>query len=525
MMYELPKDQMNNSERAILRKLRVWIVALGVACLVVGAGLGAMLTGRPAVAQNELQAARAPEALSASFAEIARRVEPAVVNIDTVTAAPEVAERDGEEDKDDPATNNPLLDMLRRQARRPARGVGSGFIVDPKGYILTNQHVVQGATRITVRLQSGEEFRGVVKGIDEETDVAVVKIETSRDLPTVKLGNSDEVEVGDWVLAIGSPFGLDQTVTAGIISKKERQAAPFTSFQQFLQTDAAINRGNSGGPLVNMRGEVIGINSQIATSTGDYNGIGFALPSNEASFVYQQITSVGKVRRGYLGIFLDSVRSEFARVYELPDTKGAIVTDVRDQTGPAGKAGILANDIIVEYNGQPVASAQDLISKVAGTTVGQTVTMTYLRDINGKLERRTANVTIGERPSSLAPRDEDAPITPPKDKPQPEINRLRLGVTLQELTPQLATERKLAGVRGLYVKDIDPNGIIADARPRSLAEGDVVLRINRVPVGTLEEFERIVNSLKPGDAVVLNVARYDRDAGRIVQRVVQFTYQ
>ncbi|MBA2733955.1 MAG: trypsin-like peptidase domain-containing protein, partial [Acidobacteria bacterium] len=529
-MYELPKDQMNDSERSILRKLRVWIVALGAACLVVGVGIGAILTGRPAVAQNDVaSAARAPEALSASFAEIARRVEPAVVNIDTVTAAPEMAERGGgddEDSKDDPATNNPLLDMLRRQARRPARGVGSGFIVDPKGYILTNQHVVQGATRITVRLQSGEEFRGVVKGIDEETDVAVVKIESGRDLPFVKLGNSDETEVGDWVLAIGSPFGLDQTVTAGIISKKERNAPPFSSFQQFLQTDAAINRGNSGGPLVNMRGEVIGINSQIATSTGDYNGIGFALPSKEAGFVYQQIISAGKVRRGYLGIFLDSVRPEFARVYELPDTKGAIVTDVRDAQGPAGKAGILANDIIVEYNGQPVLGDRDLINKVAGTTVGQTVALTYLREVNGKLERRTANVTIGERPTSLAQRDEDAPVAPPaKEKAPSEINRVRLGVTLQELTPQIANERKLTGVRGLYVKDIDPNGIIADARPRSLGEGDVILRINRIPTTTLEEFERIVNALKPGDAVVLNVASYSREAGRVVQRVVQFTYQ
>ncbi|MDT4965870.1 MAG: serine protease Do [Acidobacteriota bacterium] len=526
-MYELPKDQMNGSERAILRKLRVWIIALAVACLVVGAGIGAMLSGRPAAAQNDLQvAARAPEALSASFSQIASRVEPAVVNIDTVTAAPEMAERGDDEDKDDPAANNPLLDMLRRQARRPARGVGSGFIVDPKGYILTNQHVVQGATRITVRLQSGEEYRGTVKGIDEETDVAVIKIDAPKDLPTVKLGNSEETQVGDWVLAIGSPFGLDQTVTAGIISKKERQAAPFTSFQQFLQTDAAINRGNSGGPLVNMRGEVIGINSQIATSTGDYNGIGFALPANEANFVYQQIISVGKVRRGYLGIFLDSVRPEFAKVYELPNTNGAIVTDVRDQQGPAGKAGILANDIIVEYNGQPILSAQDLISKVAGTTVGQSITLTYLRDVNGKLERRTANVVIGERPGSLAPRDEDEPLAPPvKEKPQPDNNRLRLGVTLQELTPPVATERKLTGVRGLYVKDIDPNGIIADARPRSLAEGDVILRINRLGVTTLGVFERIVNSLKPGDAVVLNVARYDKDAGRVIQRVVQFTYQ
>jgi serine protease Do len=525
-MYELPKDQINNSEKAILRKLRVWIVALAVACLVVGVGIGAMMTGRPAVAQNELQnAALAPEALSASFAEISKRVEPAVVNIDTVTAAPEVADKD--EDKEDSTANNPLLDMLRRQARRPARGVGSGFIVDPKGYVLTNYHVVQGASRIIVRLQDGEEFRGTVKGIDEETDVAVVKIDAPRDLPSLKLGNSDDVQVGDWVLAIGSPFGLDQTVTAGIISKKERQAQPFTSFQQFLQTDAAINRGNSGGPLVNMRGEVIGINSQIATSTGDYNGIGFALPSNAASFVYQQITSTGKVRRGYLGIFLDSVRPEFARVYDLPNTNGAIVTDVRDQQGPAGKAGIEANDIIVEYNSQAVVNAQDLINKVASTPVGQTVPVTYLRDVNGKLESHKTSITIGERPSSLAPRDEDEPLTQPKDKDktQPESNRVKLGITLQELTPQVANERKLAGVRGLYVKDIDPNGIIADARPRSLGEGDVILRINRQPVATLEEFEHIVNSLKPGDAVVLNVARYDKDSNRVIQRVVQFTYQ
>ena len=525
-MYEFPKDQMTNTERVILRRLRVWIVALGAACLVAGVGIGAMLAGRPAVAQNDTQQqiARTPEALSASFAEIAKRVEPAVVNIDTVTAAPEVAERD-EDEKDDPSSsNNPLLDMFRRQARRPSRGVGSGFIVDSKGYILTNQHVVQGATRITVRLQSGEEFRGVVKGVDEETDIAVVKVETSRDLPTVKLGDSNTAQVGDWVLAIGSPFGLDQTVTAGIISTKERQTPLFTSFQQFLQTDAAINRGNSGGPLVNMRGEVIGVNSQIATSTGDYNGIGFALPSNEAAFVYQQIVSQGKVRRGYLGIFLESVKAEFARVYGLAEAKGAVVTDVRDTTGPAGKAGILANDIIVEFNGQPITSAQDLIGKVAATAVGSNVTITYLRDVNGKLERRTANVTIGERPSSLAPSDEDT-LPQPKEKETPQANRPRLGITLMELTPQLAKEKNLTSVRGLLVKEVDPNGIAADTGPRAVREGEVIQRINRVPVTTLAEFQRVVDNLKPGDAIVLNVASYNKDSDRVIQRIVQFTYQ
>ena len=221
-MFELPKDQTTVDERAILRKLRVWILALAVACLAAGLGLGAMLSGRPTVAQNEVQIARAPEALSASFAEIAKRVEPAVVNIETMQVAPDVVEKD-EDQKDDQSSNNPLLDLLRRQQRRPSHGVGSGFIVDPKGYILTNYHVVDGATRITVGLLSGEKFRGKVVGVDEETDVAVIKIEASHDLPTLKLGDSNATQVGDWVLAIGSPFGLDQTVTAGIISKKERE--------------------------------------------------------------------------------------------------------------------------------------------------------------------------------------------------------------------------------------------------------------------------------------------------------------
>jgi len=401
-MYQLPKGETNEAERALLGRLRIWIAALAVVCLVVGVGLGALLAGKPAVAQNEVQKtdaqiARAPEALSASFAEIAKRVEPAVVNIDTVSAAPpQTAGKDGDEDNDD--SDNPLLDMLRRHARRPSRGVGSGFIVDPKGVILTNYHVVENMTSIMVKLQSGEQLRGNVVGTDEETDIAVIKVNAGRDLPAVTLGDSDDVAVGDWVLAIGSPFGLEQTVTAGIISTKERQTDPGASFRRFIQTDAAINRGNSGGPLVNMRGEVIGINSQIATSTGDYNGIGFALPANIASSVFKQLMTAGKVRRGYLGVYLDSVKPEFARVYEMAAARGAIIKDVANDKGPAEKAGMQTNDIIVEYNGQEVADAQDLINKVASTPVGQTVPVAYLREVNGKLERRTTSVTVGERP-------------------------------------------------------------------------------------------------------------------------------
>lgn len=529
-MFELPKDQNSLQDVAILRKLRVWIAALAVACLAAGMGIGAMLSGRTTIAQNQVQIARAPEALSASFAEIARRVEPAVVNIETLTAAPEATEKD-EGDKEEPETTNPLLDMFRRQNRRPQRGVGSGFIVDAKGYILTNEHVVEGATRITVGLQSGEKYRGRVIGIDEETDVAVIKIETAQNLPTVTLGDSNAAQVGDWVLAIGSPFGLDQTVTAGIISKKERETPYFSSFQRFLQTDAAINRGNSGGPLVNMRGEVIGINSQIATSTGDYNGIGFALPASEASFVYQQIVSQGKVKRGYLGITLDSVKDEFAKVYGLNETRGAIVMDVQQtrdgQLTPAAKAGIQSNDIIIEFNGQPVVSAQDLIQKVAGSPVGQSAALGYLRDIDGKLEKRTANVVLGERPAVQVSRTSETPA--PEKSPNPKNNSPHLGITLQEITQQLIAEKHLSGVRGLYVKEVDPNGLAADVRlaggQPALGEGDVITRINRIPVTTLADFQRVLNGLKPGDPIVLNVSRYQRDGDRIVQRIVQFTYQ
>src|SRR3981081_2928930 len=374
--------QTTDAEATILRKLRVWIAVMVVVCVLAGIGIGAILAGRPAVAQAGLQSAgRAPEALSASFVEIASRVEPAVVNIDTMQVSNDIAESDNE-DKPDRTPSNPLYDMLRRQPPRPTRGVGSGFIIDPKGYVLTNNHVIDGATRITIGLLTGERFRGKVIGVDKETDLAIIKIDAARDLPVMKFGDSNVAQVGDWVLAIGSPFGLDQTVTAGIISKKERDSQNFTNFQRFLQTDAAINRGNSGGPLVNMHGEAIGVNSQIATLTGDYNGIGFALPSNEAKFVCEQILSGGKVKRGFLGVTLDSVRAEFARIYRLPEARGAIVADLSPDPGgpltPAAKAGLQINDVIVEFNGQPVQDSNDLIAKVAGAAGGQAGGVSFL---------------------------------------------------------------------------------------------------------------------------------------------------
>jgi len=519
--------QPSDAEATILRKLRVWIAVLAVVCVLAGIGIGAILAGHPAVAQDGAQsAARAPEALSASFVEIASRVEPAVVNIDTMQVSTDIAEGDNE-DKPDRNPSNPFYDMLRRQPPRPTHGVGSGFIIDPKGYILTNNHVIEGASRITIGLATGERFRAKVIGVDLETDLAVIKIDAGHDLPVMKLGDSNMGQVGDWVLAIGSPFGLDQTVTAGIISKKERQPYPGATFQQFIQTDAAINRGNSGGPLVNMHGEAIGVNSQIATLTGDYNGIGFALPSNEAKFVSEQILSNGKVKRGYLGVTLEPVRSEFARVYRLPEVRGAIVSDVPpDPNGlptPAGKAGLQVNDVIVEFNGQPVQDQNDLIGKVAATAVGQTVALTFLRELDGKLDRRTVNVTLAERPDFFA---RDVETVAAKEKTESAKTTIgRIGLTLGELTPQQIIEKHLDGVKGLYVKEVDPNGLAADIRPNEIFPGEVVTRINRVPVATLADFQRVVDSLKPGDAIVLNLSRFDRPYKRVVQRIVQFTFQ
>lgn len=528
-MFDPSGNHTTEQERVILRKLRVWIAALAVACLIAGIGIGAMLSGRPTIAQSDQQIARAPEALSASFAEIARRVEPAVVNIET-TQAP-IEDKEKEEDKED-ETSNPLLDMFRSRPRRAPRGVGSGFIVSPKGHILTNHHVIQGAARIRVGLQTGETYPATVVGIDTETDVAVIKIDAPKDLPTLSLGDSNMAQVGDWVLAMGSPFGLDQTVTAGIISKKERESQYFTVFQRFLQTDAAINRGNSGGPLVNMRGEVIGMNSQIATSTGDYNGIGFALPANETNFVYKQIIAQGRVKRGYLGITLDSVHDEFAKVYGLPEAKGAIVTFVASpeegQTIPAAAAGIQANDIVVEFEGQPVLNAQDLIQRVSGSPVGQQVKIGFFRDVNGKLERKNVTVTLGERPP---PRDWVEPKNSSKSN-SPKGNALRLGITLGEITPQVLADRQVAGTQGLYVKDVDPNGLMAEIRippggTPAIVEGDTITRINRVQVNSLADFQRVLNTFKVGDPVVMNVTRLARDekGERLVPLIVQFTYQ
>lgn len=474
------------------------------------------------IGQPEKTAQTTPDKLSASFAAVAKAVEPAVVNIEAKGRTPEITAKGDPT----PGDSDDIMDFFRRQLpRRPQYAVGSGFIVDRTGYILTNAHVIENAARITVKLDSGEEYQAKLIGSDEETDIAVLKIDAEKDLPFAKLGNSDDAEVGDWVLAIGSPFGLARTVTAGIVSQTRRETPQASPFQKFIQTDAAINKGNSGGPLVNMKGEVIGVNSQIATSTGDSNGIGFALPSNDASRVYSLVLKEGKVRRGFLGVQLESVKAEFAKVYGLTDPGGAIVTGVLNKQSPAGAAGLKAGDVITEFNGQKITSAQDLIAKVGGILPDQDVNITFLRENGASIDRKTVSITVGERPPPAS--SDSGQLRPPVDAGSDA--QKPFGLTLADITPAIAETYKLDGQKGVIVKEINPASYIADVKmsngSEALGEGDLIQRINRQAVTNLKSFIEAVSKLKRGDAVVMEVLAYNRINRSTQLKIVQFTVQ
>lgn len=473
------------------------------------------------VAISATAAIAQPDRLARSFAEITKKVEPAVVSIDAKSRLTQPVAKATPA----PGTSDDVMEFLRRQMQqRPVHAVGSGFIVDKRGYIITNAHVIDDSSRITVKLDSGEEFVAQVIGADEETDLAVLKITAGRDLPVVKMGDSEKAEVGDWVLAIGSPFGLNKTVTAGIISTTQRETPYATAFQRFIQTDAAINRGNSGGPLVNLDGEVIGVNSQIATSTGDYNGIGFALPSREVGYVYDQLVKTGKVRRGYLGVLLESVKTEFASVYKLKDARGAIITEVRDKQGPAALAGLKTGDIITDFNGQPVLSAQDMIAKVAATMPDEAVTLGYLRETGDAMLAKSVSTKLGERPSNRFAGDDEERRVLPVDGIK---DQKPFGLTLNELTGPLAEKYKLGSQVGVVVREINPASYIADIKNSvgadALGEGDLIQRINRVNVSTVKAFNDVAAKLQPGDAVVLHVLFYNPAQRTTQLKIVQFT--
>jgi serine protease Do len=479
--------------RAILLSVASSALALGVL-----AGVWLSSTKRYVIASNgEIMVE-----MSSAFVEIARKVEPAVVNISTVIQPAIRASR-----RESFAEERPLLEQFggRERARR---GNGSGFVVDPQGYILTNQHVVAEADRIIVKFYDGSELPGRVVGADSETDLAVVKVDPLNQLAAARLGDSEKARVGDWVMAIGSPFNLSQTVTAGIISAKDREAVELNKkaargFQYFLQTDAAINPGNSGGPLINLAGEVIGINTAIATATGDYNGIGFALPANEAQHVYLQLVRQGRVVRGFLGVITDPVTAQVAKVYGLPAARGAIISNINetvnvnglDVASPGAKAGLRLNDVIVEYRGERIRDDKDLVRRIGSTPAGSSAALKIYRDGREML----LTVTVGRRPGAdLPPEIEPVSMRGGVAAAQP------IGISVSDLTGQLGIGRTINNVRGALVANVTTGSVAEDAGVRS---GDVIESFNRETIRTRADFLRVLNRLRPGEPVVLQVYR------------------
>jgi serine protease Do len=377
--------------------------------------------------------------------------------------------------------------------------LGSGFIVDPKGYIITNYHVVDKADKIYVKLSTDPDTQDLgrsakVIGVDKATDLAVIKIDTNTALPTVKMGNSDESQVGDWVEAIGSPFALSQTVTAGIISAKNRTIEPGVSgqFQHFIQTDAAINPGNSGGPLLDMNGNVIGVNTAIYTQSAGYQGIGFAMPSNTVVAVYNDLISPShKVVRGSIGIsFHEGLSSSINRVYGFKN--GVLVQQVQPD-GPADKAGLKPGDIVTTIDGRAVKDGDDLVNDIAARRPGSTVRLGYIRD--GK--QNDATVTIGDRDKVFA--NLNNPQAAPSQDNSGDAGETKLGIVVRDLSPTVASKIHISGVEIESVR----TGSFADLQ--QLEPGLVITKVNKQPTTNRQQFDTIVSKLKSGDDVVFEI--------------------
>jgi serine protease Do len=362
------------------------------------------------------------------------------------------------------------------------RGVGSGFVMNRDGYILTNNHVVEDADQIKVKLANGKEYEGKVVGRDPKTDLALIKINASSDLQPLTLGNSDDLKVGSWVVAVGSPFGLEQTVTAGIVSAKGRVIGS-GPYDNFIQTDASINPGNSGGPLINMKGEVVGINTAIIASG---QGIGFAIPINMAKEIAPQLQEKGHVTRGWLGVSIQEVTPELAKSFNLKEKKGSLVAQVVPGS-PAEKAGIEQGDVIVEFDGKEVTDSKDLPRIVASTPVGKAVTIKLSR--SGKVLDRQVKVGEMEEKAEVA-------RTP--------SNKKSLGITVQNVTPEIAKSLGLKKDTGVVVTRVEPGSPAADA---GIQTGDVIHEVNRKPVKNVEDFVQKVEKAKDQDNVLLFLQR------------------
>jgi serine protease Do len=432
-----------------------------------------------------VQAAPVPQPaaydLSTAIAKVAQEAIPAVVHI-------EVTQRSEVNNPMLPFENDPFFHFffngpqMPRKFKQEMKGIGSGIIMDPQGHILTNNHVAGGASEIQVTLADGSQYPAKVVGTDPKTDLAVIKIQAGKPLPYLKFGNSDKIGVGDWVVAIGAPRGLDQSVTQGIISAKHRTGIYDPgSYQDFLQTDAPINPGNSGGPLLNLKGEVIGINAAIATDSGGSEGIGFAIPSNMATKIADTLIAQGKVERGWLGVSISDLKPETTKSMGLPSNKGALVADVV-KGSPAAQAGMKRGDVVLSYQGQQVADSSALRNAVAETPIGQQARMTVWRD----KKKQELVVKIGSMEDAVKM------LSASVDN--------RLGVTVRPITPKEDEKYGIDSGEGVALATVKPNGVFGQA---GLEPKDFILQVNGQTIQGMEGFAELMSSLPAKQKLVV----------------------
>ncbi len=434
---------------------------------------------------------------SQAVAEIVKEAMPAVVFVQvekTVEQGPSPFGQDPFGMFNDPFFQRFFGPHLRQRPRKfKQRGQGSGFIISKDGYILTNNHVVGEADSISVKLADGRKFKAKVIGKDPQSDVAVIKI-NAKGLPVLPLGNSDSIQVGEWVIAIGNPFGLTQTVTVGVVSAKGRSRLGITDYEDYIQTDAAINPGNSGGPLINIHGEAIGINSAIFSRSGGYMGIGFAIPINMAKAVKDQLIKNGKVVRGWLGVVIQEIDEDLAKSFGLKKTEGVLISEVADNS-PAKKAGLKSGDIILEMDGHKVYDIGELRNKIALTPPGTKVTFDILREDKHK----KITVTIEEKPGG---------VTVAMSKH--EILK-QLGLVVQELTSDLAQQFGYREGQGVLVAEVEPGSLAAGA---GIQAGQLIEEVNRIKVRTVDEFLKALSKSRKTKTVLFKVR--DGDISRYV---------
>jgi len=467
------------------------LVAVAFVFIMAGFGIASNFHWKPASATNPMfnavQTPAVTPAAPGSFADLAKKLSPTVVNV-KVTKVEKVGHFQMPQ-----IPYGPFGDFFRqfpnRTPQQPedrkVQGAGSGVIISADGYILTNSHVVEGAKEVIVTLADKQEYRAQIVGRDPKTDLAVLKVEPKGSVPAATMGDSDQLQVGDWVLAIGNPFGLSHTVTSGIVSAKGRVigAGPYDNF---IQTDASINPGNSGGPLYNMKGEVVGINTAIIPQG---QGIGFAIPIDTAKPLIPQLVAKGEVTRGYLGVKIQSITPELAKALNLKETRGALVADVTEGS-PAEKAEIQRGDVIVSYNQKDISDARDLSARVAQTQVGQETPVAVLR--NGT--KHDLTVQIGKLPSGKAEEEEQAG--------QPATGRW--GLLLQDLTPQMAHRLGVKNGQGVAVAGVEEETPAAKA---GIQEGDIILEVNRHTVHSVKEAKETIAKSDKQDPLLLLVQR------------------